>query len=224
LKDIDLIFCGGNSPRFAEIAINAGYHYGARLPCNTYGPVWFADQNWKNPDRIAYMLALKEHRPYMASVLDWEKPEQRIEIFGWARQASDYVDVVMIIPKVSGTISSIPRKIGNAEVRLGFSVPTKHGGTMLPLAEFVGWPVHLLGGSPGAQMRIAQYLDVRSADGNMTMKMANRGLYWKKGKRAFSNSWVSLLEADGKRWDGDGNYEAFRRSCENIKSAWANLL
>lgn len=219
----ELIFCAGKNPTFAEIATSSGFRYGAQLPCSTYAPVYFADQNWRNPNRQGYMKALERHRPYMASVLDLEISNQYATVMSWAEEAAMYVSVVMIIPKASGMIDIIPRKVGNSEIRLGYSVPTRHGGTMLHLAEFVGWPVHLLGGSPGAQMRIAQYLDVKSADGNMAMKMANRGLYWKPGKGAFSNSWASIKETDGRRWNGDGNYEAFRRSCRNIMAAW-NVL
>jgi len=215
-----LVFCGGKNRTFAEIAIAAGFRYGAQLPCSTYAPVYFADQNWKNPNRSAYMAALSYHRPAMASVIDWEYPDQLEEVMSWAKSAALFVNIVMIIPKVSGGVPSLPRSIDGKEVRLGYSVPTKHGGTSLHIAEFVGHPVHLLGGSPGAQMRLAQYMDVKSADGNMAMKMANRGLYWVRGKRTYSNAWVSLKETDGQRWNGDGNYEAFRRSCENIMSAW----
>src|SRR5687767_13504887 len=121
---IDLIFCGGKNARFAEIAISAGYRYGAQLPCTTYAPVYFADQNWKNPDRTAYMSALEIHKPFIASVIDFERIEQKAEVLSWAEQAAQYVHVVMIIPKVSGEIRMLPRKIGNAEVRLGYSVPT----------------------------------------------------------------------------------------------------
>lgn len=32
-----------------------------------------------------------------------------------------------------------------------------------------------------------------------------------------------LIEVDGVRFDGDGNYEAFRRSCQNILTAWTRL-
>ena len=219
----ELIFCAGKNPTFAEIATSAGFRYGAQLPCTTYAPVYFADQNWKDPNRAAYMAALNYHRPKMASVIDWEHPDQLEEVLSWAKSAALFVDVVMIIPKVSGGIPALPRSIDGKEVRLGYSVPTKHGGTTLHLAEFVNYPVHLLGGSPGSQMRLAQYMDVRSADGNMAMKMANRGLYWQPGKRTFSNAWVSLKETDGQRWNGDGNYEAFRRSCESIMAEWERL-
>ena len=215
-----LIFCGGKTPRFCEIAMDAGYQYGAQLPCTVYAPLYFADQDWKRPNRLAYMAALARHRPIMASVVDWERIEQLPEVLSWAEEAAKWVKTVMIIPKVQNGVQLLPRAIGGKPVRLGYSVPTKFAGTELMLSEFVGWPIHLLGGSPGAQMHLAQYLDVLSADGNMAMKMANRGLYWLPGRSAYANRWVSLKEIDGKRWNGDGNHEAFRRSCANIMAAW----
>lgn len=169
------------------------------------------------------MAALNEYRPHIASVIDWEYPEQLPDVISWAKSAALFVDIVVIIPKVSGGIAQLPRRIDGKEIRLGYSVPTKHGGTMLHIAEFIGWPVHLLGGSPGAQMRLARYMDVRSADGNMHLKMANRGLYWVQGKRTFSNDWVSILEMDGERFGGNGNHESFRRSCINIMAEWDRL-
>jgi len=192
-----------------EIAVAHNFKYGAQLPGTIYGPIFMADQNWKKPNRAAYMAALAQHRPHMASVLDLERESQLDEVLSWAAEAAQYVSVVMIIPKAFGIIPSIPRRIGGADVRLGYSVPTKFGGTELPVWEFAGWPVHLLGGSPGAQMQLAHYMDVRSADGNMAMKAATR----------FCDYWTP----DGWRGTGtmqDAPYEAFRRSCENIAAAW----
>src|SRR5688572_7718899 len=203
----ELIFCGGRNQHYAEIAISAGFHYGAQLPCTIYAPLYFADQDWKNPNRKSYMSALAKHRPFMASVLDFERSDQKNEVLSWAEEASQFVSVVMIIPKVSGEIEKLPQKIGEAEVRLGYSVPTKHGGTTVPIEEFSGWSVHLLGGSPGSQVRLSTLIEVRSADGNMMMKMANRGLFWEKGKAEFANKWTSLLKADGFRFQGNGNQE-----------------
>lgn len=220
---MELIFCGGKTPRFAEIALANGFKYGAQLPCTTYAPVFFADQDWKSPNREAYMKALEIHKPFIASVLDWERDDQFEEVMSWAEEASQYSQVVMIIPKVVGGVHQIPQTIGQSKVRLGYSVPTKFAGTLVPVEEFSTREVHLLGGSPGAQTRLSKIMNVHSADGNMAMKMANRGLFWTKGKGEFSNHWTSLKEADGKRWEGDGNYEAFRRSCVNIVNRWGNL-
>jgi hypothetical protein len=218
-----LIYCADGNRRFAEIAIDAGYHYGAQLPNTVYFQVYFADQNWKRPNRTAYMAALAAHRPTMASVLDWTDDVPLPEVLEWAEEAAQYVETVMIIPKVQGGVSRLPRVIGGKPVRLGYSVPTKYGGTELHLAEFVGWPVHLLGGSPNKQLDLAKYLNAVSADGNLPAKIAMRyAKFWQHRR------WVSILAADGQRWnDGaaktDAPYEAFRRSCENIMAAWRRM-
>lgn len=220
MRKPELIFCGGKNPGFAGIATGTGFQYGAQLPCTTYAPVYFADQDWKNPNREAYMRALAEHKPFIASVLDFEHSRQREEVLSWAEEAAQFSQIIMIIPKAIGEIERLPKTIGKSEIRLGYSIPTKHGGTTVPIEEFQGWPVHLLGGNPGTQMRLSKLMDVQSADGNMAMKMANRGLFWIPGKKPYKNRWWSLLESDGRRWEGNGNHEAFRRSCENIMEAW----
>lgn len=216
-----LIYCAGGNPRFAEIAVSAGFRYGAQLPDTIYQPLYFADQNWKCPDREAYLQAIAKHRPYMASVLDWEHHGQLGEVLAWAEDVAPYVQVIMIIPKVSGGTYLIPRVIGGKPVRLGYSVPSRYGGTNLMLWEFEGWPVHLLGGSPNKQIALSRYLKVMSADGNMAMKMAIRYCaFFVDRKRYSSGHWVSLKEADGQKWENDAPYEAFQRSCLNIMAAW----
>jgi hypothetical protein len=216
-----LIYCAGKNRRFDEIALGAGYKLGAQLPTTVYYPIYFADQDWKKPNRARYIAALAEHRPFMASVLDWEREEQLPEVLAWAEDAAPYVETVMIIPKVQGGVNRLPRIIGGKPVRLGYSVPTKYGGTQLHVAEFAGWPVHLLGGSPQAQMNLLHYLGVSSADGNMSNRMATtRCQYWVNGNAAGGHDryWPQLSG-----WGKDAPYEAFRRSCENIKAAWFKL-
>lgn len=216
----DLIYCAGGNRRFAEIAIDAGFLYGSQLPETVYFPIHFADQDWKKPNRERYMTALEKHRPNIATVLDWEQSEQLPEVLAWAEEAAQFVDVVMIIPKVINETHRIPATIGGRPIRLGYSIPTKHGGTQVPLWEFGRRPVHLLGGNPGQQMKLAHYLNVGSVDGNMMQKLANYGMFWTPGQKPFANKWTTLLQADGERWEGDAPYEAFRRSCKNIMEAW----
>lgn len=222
---VELIYCADGNSRFAQIAIDAGFLYGAQLPNTVYHPVYFADQDWKRPNRQRYMAALEKHQPHMASVIDLERQEQLQDVLSWAEEAAQWVNVVMIIPKVFGIIPHLPRRIGGADVRLGYSVPTSHGGTEVPVWEFDGWPVHLLGGSPHAQMRLTHYLRAESADGNYANKMATRYCqFWTPGNaKAENRYWPRLWETDGKRWEADAPYEAFRRSCENIVEAWRKL-
>lgn len=207
-----LIYCAAGNRRYAEIAINAGFEYGAQLPHIVYYPPYFVDQNWRAPNRDAYMLELDRWRPHMASVLDLERADQLTEILGWAEDAARFVDVIMIIPKVQNGVRLLPRRIGGKTIRLGYSVPTAFAGTQLMLSEFVGWPVHLLGGSPQKQIEVSHYLDVVSADGNAVTKAAQYGNYW-----------------DGSKWQDIGGsgidmpYRAFEKSCEGIKNMWNKL-
>lgn len=220
--NMELIYCAGGNKRFAQIAIDAGFLYGSQLPATVYHPLHFADQNWKKPDMDRYIAELQKHRPAVATVLDLEHKSQLPEVLGWAEAAATIVQRVIIIPKISGVISQLPRRVAGAEVVLGYSVPTSYGGTEIGLWEFDGWPVHFLGGSPQAQMHLRYYLRVVSADGNMANKMAtSRGQFWAPGNaKAKDRYWPKLQEADGSAWGKDAPYEAFRRSCENIAAAW----
>jgi len=225
-----LIFCcAGNRP-LTTIAVASGFRHGAQLPDTVYtdvAPLYFADQNWKRPNRTAYMEALAKHRPTQATVLDLEREDQLDEVLNWAEEAAQHVSQVTIVPKVCGIIQHLPHTIAGAQIILGYSVPTRYAGTEVPVWEFAGWPVHLLGGSPRAQMRLVHYLNVTSADGNFASRMATRlCAFWTPTPVPAKNKhWPTLSEADGRPWDGDtpAYIEAFRRSCTSIAAAWHKL-
>lgn len=222
---MDLYYCANGNRRFAEIAINHGFLYGAQMPGTVYFPPHFCDQDWKKPNRKIYMAKLAEHRPYLASVLDLEQPAQLGEVLGWAEDAAQWVNVVMIIPKFFGAIELLPRTIAGKPIRLGYSVPTRFGGTEVPTWEFAGWPVHLLGGQPHKQAELSHYLNVVSADGNYAKKMAiEYGQFWAPGNARYAANryWPKLSEA-GDHCDEDMPYVAFERSCKNIMSAFAMM-
>ena len=211
-----LIYCAGKNPRFDAIAAETGFQLGIQLPYNTVPqPLYFADQDWKQPDRVAYMTDLAKHRPVMATVLELERKEQFAEVLSWAEEAAQYVQMVIIIPKVSGIIPSIPERIGSAQVVLGYSVPTKYGATHVPLWEFAGRPVHLLGGTPSRQYQIAPYLHVISVDGNYANLKATKFCEWFDGR-----TWHQLTRENGELFGRDATYEAFRRSCIGIVKMW----
>jgi len=169
----DLIFCS-NREDYMQTAARYGILPGAQLPTKIAFSIVFADQDWKKPNREAYMRELAHHRPRLATVLDLEREDQFDEVMSWADEASRYVsEAVIIIPKVSGVIARLPARINGKSVRLGYSVPTRYGGTTLLTAEFGRWPVHLLGGSLKKQHELAHYLNVASADTNYTQKLAN---------------------------------------------------
>lgn len=184
-------------------------------------PLAFADQNWKKPDRERYMARLAEHRPALATVLDWEDESQLPEVLSWAEEAAQHVtEAVLVIPKIPGGVPLLPRRIGGKEVWLAYSVPTAYGGSPLGLWEFRGWPVHLLGGSPQRQHEVWTYLrgvaEVRSLDGNMAKKLATgRCCYWTRETTTHGH-WQPLARAV----EEDAPDECLRRSLVGVRAAW----
>lgn len=244
-----LIYCCGKNRAFPPIAAAAGFRLGAQVPCTTYNDLYFADQDFKRPDRAGYMAALEKHRPHMATVLDWERPEQLAEVLEWAEDAAAYVEQVLIVPKVVGLLEKLPHIIGGKRVVLAYSIPTRYGGTPVPLWEFAGRPLHLLGGSPQTQIayycmithtsppawlggRAKRWLErhwmfgghakVYSVDGNMHQQQAHACRFWTTERRR-KGHWVQLQDVGDGDWSRDANSEAFRRSCQNIKDAWHEL-
>ncbi len=218
----ELIFCADGNPAASALAVAIGYRYGARLPATVYQPVWFADQEWKRPNRVKYMNSLSIHRPEMATVLDWEHDDQFHEVISWAEEAAAHANQVVIIPKIPGTIPRIPHKIGGARVVIGYSVPTRYGSTSIPLWELSGRPVHLLGGSPQKQIEIWRYLSVNSnvvsADGNMSLKMANtRCCYWVRHSLSPWGHWQPI----SREVETDAPIECLKRSLVNIFDTWS---
>lgn len=221
-----LIFCADGNTRHADIAVAEGWEYGARLPARGLAdhPLVFADQDWKKPDRERYMRCLEQHRPALATVLDWEHPDQLPEVLSWAEEAAQWVsEAVLIIPKIPGGVPLLPRSIGGRPVWLAYSVPTTYGGSPLGLWEFAGWPVHLLGGSPQKQREVWSYLrgiaQVMSLDGNMAKKMATgRCCYWTQ-KTTQHGHWQPLARAV----ERDAPDECLRRSLIEIKRMWDSL-
>src|SRR5687768_5159919 len=96
----NLNYCSARDKEWASIAIDNGWLYGAQLPNAVHFPPVFADQDWKNPVRDRYIAALAQYTPRWATVLDYERAEQRADVLAWAEDAAAHVlDAVIIIPK-----------------------------------------------------------------------------------------------------------------------------
>lgn len=222
-----LIYCASRNKRLADIALEYGFRYGAQLPATIYHAPYFVDQNWRDPQREKYMAALERYRPALATVLDWERSEQLDEVLSWAQEAAQYVsESVIIIPKVVGETHRIPREIGGKPVRLGYSVPTRFAGTDVPVWETYGRGVHLLGGSPKAQMQYSRHMRVESIDGNYLQKMASKmNLFWTQQKipESTNGHFPRLADVFMGGIKIDAPYHAFRLSCINYSNFWHGL-
>lgn len=210
---MELYYCAGGGRQFAQIAIESGLLYGARLPGCVQFPIQFADQDWKKPNKGAYMKALERYRPTLATVLDWEQSEQQREVFDWAESASAFVDTLIIIPKWYGAVVRIPEAINGTPIRIGVPCGPHQSTGALPL-EIGNRPVHLLGGQPHRQMDLARYLNVVSVDCSTTAYMARlKCAFWENRR------WIQL-QSIGMGTVSGAPYEAFKRSCSNVIDAW----
>lgn len=232
-----LIYCAAKNSKFAVAAMRRNLRYGAQLPAKVYHPPYFVDNDWNQPDRAKYMAALKEHRPAVATVLDFEYTHQYDEVMSWMHEASQHVrETVIVIPKlydayddIDGWLRRIPREVCGKEVRLGYPVPLKKGdsrfaGRPLPEWCYGDWPVHLLGGSPQRQHEIAHYVNVVSIDNNYTQSQAtSRAQFFAAGgihQQAATRYWPKVSESVYSDVTQDAPYLAFELSCMNLHALW----
>jgi hypothetical protein len=214
---MDLIYCAGANPRLTVIAQNAGYLLGIRSDRTDYGfPISFVDIDYKQPDWEMHLRVVGKHAPKYATVPDLSETSVCLadieRAVHQARQLQNYCETVLIVPKVSGQIALLPSSFA-----LGYSLPTRYGAAQYPFWELLGRRVHLLGGSPHAQMEAYRYLSclgmVLSADGNMAQKMAIRyARFWMAGK------WVAHPERGQRKTDL--YLDCWLRSCTNIRQQW----
>lgn len=185
---IDVIYTA-TFPASCCLAVNAGFRYGlqsgkAVCPCMaTMGghDLVFVDCDYENYNHAKHVGTCRQERPKYATVRDYMSESQCAnagiqfysmdQILDWAIELEQYADSIIIIPKVD-VLDKIPERY-----ILGYSVPTSHGGTPLPVETFRGRRVHLLGGSWKAQLAHMAQLgdDVVSLDNNYLGKIAQVG-------------------------------------------------
>lgn len=146
--------------------------------------ITFIDNDYFNYNHAHHLSVVKEFKPKYCTVRDAMTPEQCAkdqiqyypleQILDWAEELDQYAENVMIIPKYP-CLDKIPEKF-----MLGYSIPTSHGGTPLPLSMFQGRRVHLLGGSWKNQLAAIYELhdDVISMDNNHLHKIAQYAQYY----------------------------------------------
>ena len=211
---VALIFCAGGNPRFAAIALRHGFLYGVCSGATAYHPPAFLDLDHRQPRFERHLEWTARHRPRFAVAGDVETPAQFDGVLRQAEALRSHAGDVIVVPKATGLVERVPDWC-----MVGLSVPTTFGGTQAPFWEYLGRRVHLLGGSPQAQLRLYAYLgpSVVSVDGNSHMKAATRyGDWWERGRWAGPGRRREL-----RGWDVP--YRAFERSCANIAAAWAAL-
>jgi len=187
---LDLILTVGNTPIYVYLAKACGIHWGIQSQRTMLRDDWampnvltFIDNDYLKYNHELHLDVIKKYKPKYATVRDimTEGQCERAgiayysyeQILAWAEELSQYAENVIMIPKYD-IIDKIPEKY-----MLGYSVPSSHGSTPLPVEAFKGRRVHLLGGSWRLQLAHMAQLgdDVVSIDNNYEFKMAKYGQY-----------------------------------------------
>ena len=200
-----------HSKRVLDLAQNHGWRPGARytntrdIRSANFAGTGFLDIHWKKYDFSQHVAAAKRWRPFITVARDIECISQLDDILGEATRLQQYAAHVVLVPKdprLHGRFDDLlPRSF-----LLGFSVPTKYGGTTLCPGNF-DRPVHLLGGRPDAQLRLAKLMPVASVDCNRFTLDAQFGDYF---------------DGDIFRPHPKGGYDnCLKASIENINFGWA---
>jgi hypothetical protein len=157
-----------HSATVLEIAVQHGWLPGARYTnlrdVKRFPKLGFLDINWKSYDFRRHLAAAEMTRPMITVARDIEDRCDLRRIVDQAYRLLEFAKYVVLVPKDPLLESRLCRSIP-PEFLLGFSVPTKYGGTKLSPAAFRR-PVHLLGGRPDVQRRLAELMPVFSLDTN----------------------------------------------------------
>jgi hypothetical protein len=150
------------------IAVSHGWLPGARYTnlrdVRRFRKLGFLDIDWKRYDFARHLEVAAITRPLMTVARDVENKRDLKRILDQAYRLLEFSKYVVVVPKDRllefKLCNSIP-----PEFVLGFSVPTRYGQTGLSPLAFRR-PVHLLGGRPDVQRRLAEIMPVFSLDLN----------------------------------------------------------
>jgi hypothetical protein len=170
--------------------------------------VGFIDIDWTNYSFRRHLAAVKSTRPMLTVAMDIVSVSHLPQIIDQAFELSLYCENVIVVPKHPSLRESLSSAIPKQFV-LGYSVPTRYGRTTIP-PKYFKRPVHLLGGRPDVQRRLAEKMPVISFDCNR----------------------FTLDAAFGDYFDGftfrphpHGGYErCIRDSLRNVNLLWKNYV
>jgi len=201
-----------HSKKAISIALENGWYPGARytnlrdIRYVDFCGVGFLDIHWKSYDFERHIDTAAATRPRLTVARDVESIFEIDSILEEAEQLKKYAKLVAIVPKDMRLAGRLEQLIP-MDFILAYSVPTKYGGTQIPMEHFQR-PVHLLGGRPEIQRKLAQEMNVISFDCNRFTYDARYGDYF-----------------DGQifRPHPSGNYEqCLLESIRNINLLWEN--
>jgi hypothetical protein len=169
-----------HSKRACDIACRLGWLPGARYTnlrdVRSVERLGFLDIDWKNYNFRQHLAAARATSPLLTVARDIERRTQLAQVLDQAEQLAEVCEHVIIVPK-SRSMSDELEFLIPKQFLLGYSVPTKYGGTRIR-PRFFKRPVHLLGGRPDTQRDLATRMKVVSLDCNRFTLDARYGDYF----------------------------------------------
>lgn len=169
-----------HSKKTLEIAVKLGWKVGARYTnlrdIKTFKNIAFIDIDWKNYCFEKHLAAVKLIKPQMTVARDIENIKDLKSVLKEAEILREHVGEIIIVPKAKELINKL--NLIPEEYILGYSVPTKYGRTEIPPEKFGNRRVHLLGGRPDVQRKLANTMNVVSSDCNRFTLDAQYGDYF----------------------------------------------
>jgi hypothetical protein len=151
-----------------SVAIKHGWLAGARYTnlrdARSVGRIGFLDIDWRNYDFRRHLAAVKARRPHLTVARDILRRQQLQRVLDEAFELSLHCDHVVVVPKARSLAEGLSDLIPVIFL-LGYSVPTRYGGTPISPLSFTR-AVHLLGGRPDRQRVLANVMPVVSLDCN----------------------------------------------------------
>lgn len=157
-----------HSFRAASIAVKHGWMPGARYTnlrdTRRFERLGFLDIAWNEYSFKQHLKAARLTSPLITVARDVDDINELNRTLDEAYELLRYCDKVVVVPKDPQFAGRIDELIPSVFM-LGYSVPTRYGATCLPLGAFTR-SVHLLGGRPDVQRKLARRLRVASFDCN----------------------------------------------------------
>lgn len=172
--------------RVVSLAGENGWRPGARytnlrdVKHVQFSGVGFLDIHWKKYCFSKHVAAARITRPYMTVARDIECVSQLPSILAEAKELQKFSSKVIVVPK-DVRLEKHLESVIPTEFVLGYSVPTRYGGTKIPTDAFRR-DVHLLGGRPDVQRKLADQMQVISFDCNRFTLDAGFGDYFDGSK------------------------------------------
>ena len=157
-----------HSYRVQKAALEQGWLPGARYTnlrdVRRFDRLGFLDIDWENYNFDRHLRAARCTCPRVTVAQDVTDARHLERVIDQAYRLAEHAEHVVIVPKDRRLERCLEEEIPE-HFLLGFSVPTRYGNTNLPPSAFKR-PVHLLGGRPDTQRKLASMLRVFSLDCN----------------------------------------------------------